>query len=446
MSHPRPTPSDPAPPFALARAVLVGLLVVLLPFAIEWLWIVDVHSPHFRYLLLGSTTTGPFDAVLLGLALAAVPLFIRRKTYEGLPIGLLGVAIFCLVTVLWVLPDTTAHGIARAVRFAGVAGLVASVRWFPKSTFRMALVWPLTASAALQASLALLQTFVWRNGNTSGITARFDDQWTHGFGTMDGGYALAAFLVISVAIILASGAFERLHPLMWITVGLSSAAVSTTFGRLGVLALIGIAGFYALGAIWKRSREYLAAAALAVVPLTVGIATTWTAWSVRAAETAAGNATYRESLLARAITVIREHPLVGVGPGEYGPAVARMGLPEVLSEVHVTVVHNVGILTAAEYGIPIGVAFSLWIAALGIASILTSLRAMALFASIVPYLVFDHTHMSYAYAIAGFGLWLATLDYLRLHRDSTRDGRYGRESQTADVSVPGAQPTATVSG
>jgi len=442
MAPPHSNSSDPAPPFALARTILVGLLVVLLPFSIQWLWIVDVHSPHFRYLLLGSTTTGPFDVVLLSLALAAVPLFIRKKTYEGLPIGLLGVAIFCVVTVLWVLPDSTAHGIARGVRFAGIAGLVASVRWFPKSTFRLALIWPLTASAALQASLALLQTFVWHNGNTSGITARFDNSWTHGFGTMDGGYALAAFLVVSVAIILASGAFERLHPFMWITVGLSSAAVSTTYGRLGVLSLLGIAGFYALGAIWKRSGEYLASTALAIVPLSVGIATTWTAWSVRAAETAAGNQTYRESLLARAFTVIEQHPLFGVGPGNYGPAIARMGLPEVLSEVHLTVVHNVGVLTTAEYGIPIGIAFALWIAALGIASILTSVRAMALFASIVPYLVFDHTHMSYAYAIAGFGLWVATLDYLRLHRDSTRDGRYGRRSPSAGVDVPEPQPAA----
>ena len=35
------------------------------------------------------------------------------------------------------------------------------------------------------------------------VTSTFPD----GFGTMDGGYALAAFLVLSVAIILASGAF-----------------------------------------------------------------------------------------------------------------------------------------------------------------------------------------------------------------------------------------------
>jgi len=440
MPHPHSEVGDEAPPFALSRAILVGVLVVLLPFATQFLWIVDVHSPQFRYLLLGSTTTGPFDLVLVALALAAVPLFLRKKTYEDFPIGLLGVAIFFVVTLLWVLPDATPQGIARGVRFAGIAGLVASVRWFPKSTFRLALIWPLTASAALQASLALLQTFVWHNGNTSGITARFDNVWTHGFGTMDGGYALAAFLVLSVAIILASGAFERLHPAMWITVGLCSAAVSTTYGRLGVLALFGIAGFYALGAIWKRSGEYLMSAALAVVPLSIGIATTWAAWSVRTAETAAGNQSYRESLLSRAVTVIEQNPLFGVGPGNYGPAVARMGLPELLSEVHVTVVHNVGVLVTAEYGIPMGVIFAFWIAAVGIASVLTSVRAMALFASIVPYLVFDHTHLSYAYAIAGFGLWISMLDYLRLHRHSTRDGRYGRKSPSAAIDVPEPQP------
>ena len=439
MPPPIPETAKTDPPFALARAVLVGLFIVLIPFATQFLWIVDTHSPHFRYLLLGSTSTGPFDLVLASLALASIPLFLRKKTYQGFPIGLVGVVAFCLLTLIWVIPEPTVHGVARGLRFAGIAGLVVSIRWFPKHVFRTAVIWPVTASAGIQSVWALLQTFVWHSGDRSGITARFDHAWTHGFGSMDGGYALAAFLVLSVAIILASGAFTRLHPVMWAVVGLSSLAVATTYGRLGVLALGGIAFFYIVGAIWKRSGEYLMAAALATLPLLTGVAVTWTAWSVRTAETAAGNQSYRESLLSRAFTIIEQHPLTGVGPGDYGPTVARMGLPEVLTEVHVTVVHNVGVLVTAEYGIPFGILFALWIAALGIAAILTSIRAMALFASIVPYFVFDHTHMSYVYAIAGFGLWLATLDYLRLHRNDTRDGRYGKATSDHANETPELQ-------
>lgn len=405
------------------RVILVATVIVMIPLAITSLLWIEEHSPHLNYDLIGWTTTGPFDAVLLLIAVAAIPLLLRRTTYRGVPVGLIGLICFTAATTVWILVDPSLQGVARAVRFAGITGLVVIVRYMQPTTFRKAVVWPLTASATAQATLGLLQTHLWNNGTESSITARFDHAWTQGYGTMDGGYALAAFLAVSCGIILASGAFQRLHPAMWIAVGLSSAAISTTFGRLGVLCLIGIAGFYGVTGLVRRNWEYLSSALVAIVPVTLGVAYTWAGWSVRAAETAGGFTSGRETLMSRATTIIEMHPLVGVGPGNYGPTLARIGL----TDIDYTVVHNVGVLVTAEYGIPIGILFSLWVAALGIVSILTSVRAMAVFASIVPYLVLDHTHMSYAYAIGGFGLWIATLDYLRLHRDATRDGRYGAE-------------------
>lgn len=416
--------------------ILVAVVIVMIPFAITSLLWIEEHSAHINYDLLGWTTTGPFDAILLLVAVASLPLLFRRDTYRGIPIGLIGLIAFTVITCAWILVDPSLQGVARTVRLAGITGVVVTVRHMSLGTFRNAVVWPITISAIVQATLGLLQTHLWNNGTASSITARFDHAWTQGYGTMDGGYALAAFLVVASGIILASGAFRRLHPAMWVAVGLSSAAISTTFGRLGVLSMIGIAAFYGATGLIRRNREYVSAALVAIVPVTAGIAYTWVGWSVRASETAAGFTSGRETLMSRATTMIEMHPFVGVGPGNYGPTLARIGLVD----VDYTIVHNVGVLVTAEYGIPVGVMFSLWVATLGIASILTSVRAMAVFASIVPYLMLDHTHMSYAYAMGGFGLWIATLDYLRLHRNETRDGRYGAKATAPTSITPELQP------
>lgn len=98
-----------------------------------------------------------------------------------------------------------------------------------------------------------------------------------------------------------------------------------------------------------------------------------------------------------------------------GPTLARIGL----TDADVTYVHNAPVLVAAECGVPLGVVFTLWLVALGMAALFTSARATAGFVSIVPYLLLDHTHLVYVYALAEFGLWLAILDYHRAHRDST---------------------------
>lgn len=434
--HPTSSSPDVADLLAKVRVILVVFFIILIPFSITSLLWIEEHSAHITYDLLGWTTTGPFDAILLLLAVAALPLLFRKDTFRGYPIGLTGLAVFTVVTCVWILVDPSLQGVARTVRFAGITGAVVIIRHMPVAVFRNAVVWPLTISAMIQASLGLLQTHLWNNGTASPITERFDHAWTQGYGTMDGGYALAAFLAVASGIILASGAFRRLHPAMWVTVVLSSAAISTTFGRLGVLAMVGIGAFYGVTGLIRRNWEYVSAALAATVPVAVGIAYTWIGWSVRAAETAAGYTSGRDTLMSRATTIIEMHPFVGVGPGNYGPTLARIGLVD----VDYTIVHNVGVLVTAEYGIPIGVLFSLWIAALGITSILTSVRAMAVFASIVPYLMLDHTHMSYAYAIGGFGLWIGALDYLRLHRNDTRDGRYGKATPAHASETPELQP------
>ena len=412
------------------RVALVAAMIVTIPFALRALVPIDVHSPHLSLYFLKVTVVTPLDVVLVLLAIAAAPLMFRRDSYRTWPIGLIGTLAFTAATALFLIAEPSPEGLARVTRLAGISGAIAIVQRMSPSVLRGAVVWPLTASVAFQAVYGLAQTFVWQSGMLSGITGRFDDVWTQGYGTMGGPYPLAAFMVLSIAIILSAAAFKRLHPLMWATVVLSSAAVSVTFGRLGVISAIGIAGVYGIAWILKRNREYLAASLASVIPLGIGIIIAWQGWQVRASETAAGYQSGREALLRRAFTVIEGNPLWGVGPAQMGPAVARIGLTEAAS----TYVHNVPVLVAAEYGIPLGVVFTVWLMALGMAALFTSARATAVFVSIVPYLLLDHTHLVYVYALAEFGLWLAILDYHRAHRQSTATAHAdGAEIQTVSV-------------
>ena len=403
------------------RNATIVALILLLPFAIRCGAVIDVHSPHFQRGLLGATTVGLIDIVLIILSVLAIPLLVRRDSYRDRPIGLIGMAAFATVTLILLAFQPSLEGLVRFVRFAGITGAIAIVRWMLPPTYRAVVIWPLTFSVGTQAAWALAQTFVWRNGHESGITRRFDHSWTQGYGSMDGAYALAAFMVLGIAIVLASGRFRRIHPLMWLTVVLAAASISGSFGRQGVLAAFFIAGLYGLAWLINRKRDDLAASLAVVVPMSIGIAVAWDGWQVRAAETAAGQQWGREALLNRAFGIIEANPLFGVGPGNYGPTLARTGL----TEVDITMVHNVPVLVAAEYGVPAGILFVVWIGLLGISALFTSVRTAAVFVAIAPYLVFDHPHIAYAYGIAEFGLWLSVLDYHRSWESGAAKQRVG---------------------
>ncbi|MGB5381934.1 MAG: O-antigen ligase family protein [Acidimicrobiia bacterium] len=398
--------------FDTIRAGLVAALIICIPFAFEFSAVVDVHSPFLKHAFLGVTVIGPIELILLLLAVASSPLLFHRATYVSWPIGLIGAVTLTVVTfVLVVGGGPTPEGIVRIVRFAGIAGAIVAISRMSPGLMRKAVIWPLAGTVALQAALALAQTFIWHSGRESGITIRFDHVWTQGYGTI-GPYALATVLAVAIAIILSAGAFKPLHPLMWVSVVLGSAAIATTFGRSGAMAVFAIAGLYGVAWILKRKSAYLVSSTAAFLPMTIGMAIAWSGWSVRASETAAGEQWGREELLRRAFEIIRSNPLLGVGPGEYGPTLARTGL----TAADITIVHNVPVLVAAEYGIPIGVMFTAWLGLLGVSALLTSARAAAVFVAIVPYLLLNHNPIVYGYGIALFGLWLATLDYHRAHR------------------------------
>ncbi len=399
-----------------ARNAAVAALVIWIMFNSRYPVPIDIHSPHLKRYIMKATVLGPLDVVFLILAILAIPLLLRRRTYKGWPVGLLGAVTLSVVTLAFVLTDPSPEGFARFVRLAGISGAIVTIRWMSPTTLRTMFIWPVTLAVVFQSSLALAQTFVFDSGAPARTAIGVVLPWTRGYGTMDSPYSLAAFTVVGIAIILSAGAFTRLHPLMWLSVILGSASVATSFGRTPALAVLAIGGVYGVAWMVQRKRGYLASSIAAFVPMVIGIAISWTGWQVRAYQTASGSASGRGGPLGRAFTIIEANPVFGVGPGRFGPTLAEIGLTSTDWEI----VHNVPVLVAAEYGVPFGVLFTLWLVLLGVVALSTSVRAAAVFVSIVPVLLFAYSPVVYTTGVAGFGLWLATLDYHRRHRSEYR--------------------------
>jgi hypothetical protein len=319
----------------------------------------------------------------------------------------------------------TLEGSVMLLRVAGIPAVIVAIRSMSQKDLIVGVVWPLSLGASLQALLALAQTFVYDSGLVVPATTLAKGRaWTAGLGAFSGSYALAAYLLLAMAVALSFGISKHalndrfdsvslsgpLRVTMWTTVALSSAAIATTFGRMALLAVGLVGSAYVVGWLMHRRRIMATSALMTLVPLAVTGFVLRSGWLVRVSQSANFDLTNRGALAARAIEMIRSSPLTGIGPVQYGPNLARMGLTVI--DPHI--VHNLPLLVTVEFGIAVGVAFTAWLVILGIRAFRLSIYAAALFLSILPFILLDNLHYVYGNGLAMFAVWIAMLDY---HRD-----------------------------
>ena len=409
---------------ATVRIAAVAALIMLIPFNVHFDAFIQEHSPHLVGSGVQQTRLGPVDMAFVLIIIVTAHLLIKRSTYTSQPMGQLGMAVAVGTTAIWLLIFPSVEGSMMLLRVVGMFATVVAIRHMKVVDLMPGIVWPLAIGASFQALIALSQTLL----NDSGMivpatTLAVGRAWTAGRGTFSGPYSLAAYLILALAVMLSFGvasraANERFASLsitkptqvaMWTTVVLSSAAVATTFGRTVLLSVLLVAVTYAVGWLIKHHRIYGLSTIATVVPVAaVGIVVR-SGWLVRATQTAAGDLTTRGSLAERAVEMIQANPILGIGPVQYGPNLAKMGLP--VPDVHV--VHNLPLLVAAEFGVVIGVTFTVWIVMLGVRSVRLSAFAAALFLFAVPFFMLDNLHYVYGNGMASFAIWLALLDYQR---------------------------------
>jgi len=401
----------------VARTAAVAALVGMIPFNAIFLTLIAPQNPLVEKNVVIGPDLAPTDLILVLLIALAVPMLpglIRSRT-PG--VGLVGVMALSGVIAAHLLFEPTLQGAMLLLRTAGAAALIVMLRSMDPRLLALSVAWPLAVVASFQAALALSQTLIFGNGNPiTNEAGELVTTWTRGYGTMIGAYDLAAFLTLTIAIMLSMRRFRSLVPIWWLTVIAGSATIAVSFGRSGVLSVVLIAVVYIGYGLWDRSTALIRNGFIALLPMiTVGLVLR-SGWWVRAVDTAQLSSTGRIELMERALDTIASHPLIGVGPMQYGTYISQLR-PSV-ADRHI--VHNVPLLITAEFGVVVGVAAIAWAIALGYRAFRTSVFAAGILVSIVPFFMFDHLHYTHPSALATAGLWVALLDF-HWHSEKSED-------------------------
>ena len=394
-------------------AVLSGLIFTL-PFSTKYAEYIGGSVAREDIQLIVLPRIGVTDVLLALLIVLAIPLVRQTGVSDSVSLSAAGIATVASVSMLHVLFSPSLAGFLFFFRLVGAVAVILSIQSLPTRMLGAVVAWPLAAAAAIQAIYALAQTFLWNSG--AGIlTTATGTIWTAGFGTTEGPYDLAAFLVFSIAVLLSMDRFSSIHPIMWASVAVSSAAVATTFGRSGLLALFIVSGAYLIVGIWSRTRILPLASFASLAPAVGTIFLLRSGWLPRVGQTARLSGSGRGRLIERAIEVIGDHPLIGVGARQYGPHLAAIK-PPITDRV---MVHNVPLLMTAEFGIVVGVAALAWSIVVFIRSIRTSVYTFGIFVAITPFLAFDHLHYIRTSGLVTIGLWAGLLELHWRHRERT---------------------------
>jgi hypothetical protein len=391
---------------ATARIAVIAVLVAMIPFNSKFLVSVGDGVPQISNRLDSGAWVGPIDVLLVLLVLATLPLVSSALNARPIGIGLVGVLAITGVVTAHILFGPTTAALILLLRIVGAAAVIIAVQPMTPRMLVVSVVWPLSLVATFQALLALGQTLVFETGRTFSVGIVGSD-WTAGFGTANGPFEMAAFLVFAISVILATSRFRRLNGFWWVAVGLSSAAVSTALGRSGILAVVLIGSVYIGHGVWRRSRVSILSGLASTIPAVVVGLTTWSAWWVRAVQTGNLNSGGRGGLMRRAVETIESNPLFGVGPMQYGAYLARL-TPPIPDR---NIVHNMPLLMTAELGLIFGISAIAWSVALAIRSFRTSVYAVGIFVSITPYLMLDKLHYMTPAGLLTVGVWIALLDF-----------------------------------
>jgi len=412
-----------------ARGAFIATLIVVIPFS--WLGhiAIDEHGLHPVNLSLAETSLGAIDLVLGLLIVSAIATMVRTSTRLSLSLGLGGMVALSTVGLLSLLFTPSLAGTAAVFRLFGLVAVIVNMRALDRDRYINFVVTPFTIIAMLQSTLALMQTFVVHGGpGAAALSAPDVILWTTGIGSFHHQYSLAAFLALSMAVILSVQRFRTMKPWESSTVALSSAAMATTFGRSAAVSVMLLGIVYAVVWFRRRQQELAISALIVSIPAIVTGLVLHSMWLGRAAESLVLQTRGRGQMMATAFEIIGDNILFGVGPARYGPTLVSMGL----TGWDTLMVHNVPLMIAAEYGVVIGVLAVIWLIALGVRATRTSVHALGVFLVVVPFLLFDNLHYVFPSGIASVGLWVAVLDFNSANEHvSTEDGRVRESGRSA---------------
>jgi len=384
--------------------------VLLIPFNVHTLSGIDLHSPHLSSPWHANAVRGILDFVNLLLISACLATFRYRFRVRPPGIVLVGAVAVAGISLIGLVISPSPNGVMLTLRLIAAGAIVYAARLMGAALFDRYVVTAIKITASSQAVWAL-----WQSYSGTGMVLYTSKA---GHGSFNGPYEMTAFLTLAIVAVAWSARLHTLRSWDYAVIGISSAAIATAFGRTGVLTVLVVAGAYGIGWVRTRSTELAWIGGFTALPMIFVAVVLHTGWQERASQTLSNLDSGRLELMGQAVLVIREHPVFGVGPGQYGPALTDLP-PEVIDHV---MVHAVPLLVAAEFGIVAGIAFLSWLIVNGVRSLRVSIHSIALFCAVVPYLFLDSLHYVLPMGVTMFGIWLAALDSDRLLCERDRDG------------------------
>ena len=403
------------PPARLGAALLV---LALMPFPIL-LWTTYGLRVGYDY----ETVLFPVDAAFAVIILASASFLVRSLLRRHGPVGTQLLALLTAVmAVAWAF-HPSARGAVLILELAGTASL-AGVIWEHSGRRASRLVAAgLGAIAAMETIWSGLQIVL---GHGLGLHSL--GEYTDPFLMVGGGHApfgsLVHCYVLAALALVASGALIAValvddRPRLWcVAAGIAVMPVGWTFSRSALLGLVMMVACLTVGAVRPgplRGRYRSALLAIAVGAGAAG-AVSAPGWLGRAssavhAGSTAQVTTDRTWLIHESEVLIGAHPVTGVGPGQYIPALrAHYGVEQNSHVFIFKAVHNLVLLAAAEGGILAGLIMALLLLALGWRAWRAGPAALGLYLAFLPFCLLDHLAWSFPQGLVILGVWVGSLD------------------------------------
>ena len=174
-------------------------------------------------------------------------------------------------------------------------------------------------------------------------------------------------------------------------------------------------------------------------------------WWARADQTAAARTadqltTERAHLVHEALDLVGRHPLVGVGPGQYIPALAARYPHEPDAALNrLTPVHTVALLAAAEGGVAVGIVVSALLVVLGWRALRAGAVPAAVYLLFLPWWLLDHFPWTATQGVLMAAVWIGALEAAADRRGQPLTTIAGPAAAWADRSTETPSGTGAIS-
>jgi hypothetical protein len=397
--------------------ILVALFLLLVQFPVVVTTLTRGGPQAFDY----QFPLFPSDIVLVPLIVLTAPDIVRRLRDRTLPRGAaVALAIVAVMTAAFVVHPSV-RGAGTLLRLTGVVAVAFVIATAATRVERRVVFGAFALWATLQCGLAVAQRATGHHlglGPLGEFPSPFYDFGAVKApqGTMVHPYLLAGLAVLAGGVLTWMYISDR-HRVWVIATAIAVAPVALTYSRAAAVScailLVGVAVDAAMA---HERRRWLTLAALTagiVIPLAFSTA----GWTERAHDsTGASVDSGRSHLIHQSLHLLREYPLLGVGPGRYVIVLHAEHTDPRPSGGVLKPVHNVALLAATEGGVVAGALIVFLYVVLGWRSWRAGPLVFTVFALYVPITMLDHFAYTFPQGLAMTAVWIGVLDLAAIER------------------------------